>query len=273
MLSRLKTLTLGLPACSKANGSPTMIIAGNTPTLSVSRRSGKPRKPNSSASAARTRPRRSGSATLGHSPASAVSCNRAPNASASPIASAAMTAPRASPRSHGTSTGRRHPISDPVRSLTMRPMGTVAPPNATISWPPLRKPSQSRPPHPGTSREMPIVPPKPTAQNSTTTPSATATRFTSSPPDPLSPGARGTQTKRAPSEARANRGSEREQDRYRDDQLQEVSQQEGPGAELRGGPQVSRENRELREPAEVDEHEAREHTARHTPYARSVLTP
>src|ERR1043166_2697260 len=147
---------------------------------------------------------------------------------------------------------------------------------------PLRKTSQSRPPHPGTSREMPIVPPKPTAQNSTTTPSATATRFTSSPPDPLSPspvgsgqapGARGTQTKRAPSEARANRGSEREQDRYRDDQLQEVSQQEGPGAELRGGPQVSRENRELREPAEVDEHQSREHTARHTPYARSVASP
>src|ERR1051326_6029686 len=155
---------------------------------------------------------------------------------------------------------------------------------------PLRKTSQSRPPHPGTSWEMPIVPPKPTAQNSTTTPSATATRFTSSPPDPFPPsppaplppspvgsgqarGATGTHTKRAPSEARANRGSEREQDRYRDDQLQEVSQQEGPGAELRGGPQVSRENRELREPAEVDEHQSREHTARHTPYARSVLTP
>src|ERR1043166_2221975 len=147
---------------------------------------------------------------------------------------------------------------------------------------PLRKTSQSRPPHPGTSREMPIVPPKPTAQNSTTTPSATATRFTSSPPDPLSPspvgsgqapGARGTQTKRAPSEARANRGSEREQDRYRDHQLQEVSQQERPGAELRGGPQVARENRELREPAEVDEHEAGDDGNRYTSPRRQVGKP
>src|SRR5207249_7824822 len=64
------------------------------------------------------------------------------------------------------------------------------------------------------------------------------------------------QTKRAPSEARANRWSDLRQDRHQHSDLHQVAKQEWQRAEPRGGGEVARENRELGETTEVDEHEA-----------------
>src|SRR6266516_3365729 len=64
--TELNTVAFGFLACSRPNRTASNSIAGSTPNASESRRSGKPRKPNSSPSAAKIRPMMSGSAIRGH---------------------------------------------------------------------------------------------------------------------------------------------------------------------------------------------------------------
>src|SRR5260221_3931615 len=82
------------------------------------------------------------------------------------------------------------------------------------------------------------------------------------------------QANRAQSEARANRGGEPGQNRHQDHQLEQVSQQERPRGQPRRSGYVAREDRELRETAEMDEHETGEHAEQHaSPLPPRGLTP
>src|ERR1041385_2667542 len=190
-LTVLKTVAFGFQACPTPNRIASRSVAGITPNASDSRRSGKPRNASSSPSAAQMRPRMSGSAMRGQMFQSPVKCTRAPSSTtASPIATLAMTAPSARPRSQGASAGRRQPRSDQLYFSSRRPTIQVARPNAITSSPPERTTAQSGPPQPGTTDARPSAMPMPITKNRTAQPSAIAPRFTSSPPDPRKRNAR-----------------------------------------------------------------------------------
>src|SRR5437773_913475 len=178
--TELNTVAFGFLACSRPNRTASNSIAGSTPNASESRRSGKPRKPNSSPSAAKIRPMMSGSAIRGHRLQSPVNWIRAPSSTtASPIATEAITAPMATPRSHGVTAGVRHPSSAHEYFCSKRPTIQVDKPKPMTSYTPLRATNHSRPPHPGTSCDRPIMMTMPMTMKRTAHPSAIPTRFTS----------------------------------------------------------------------------------------------
>ena len=199
-------MALGFFACSRPNRIARSNIAGTTPNASDSRRSGKPRKPNSSPSAAKIRPMMSGSAMRGHRLQSPVNWMRAPSSTtASPIATQAITTPMATPRSHGVTAGRRHPSSAHEYFFSKRPTIQVDKPKPMTSYTPLRATNHSRPPHPGTTCDRPIMTTMPITMKRTAHPSAIPTRVTPANETRAIRGARESRESASPGPARGQR--------------------------------------------------------------------